>query len=33
VDDFYVKVKTYNGNTNANVVPTDALKLEEIFSK
>ena len=34
VDDFYAKVKTtYRGSTNVNLVPTDALKLEEIFSK
>ena len=33
VDDFYAKVKTtYRGSTNVNLVPTDALKLEEIFS-
>jgi hypothetical protein len=32
VDDFYVKVKTYIGNTNADVVPTADLSLERIFS-
>jgi len=33
VDNFYVRVKTYVGSTNENVQPTDALKLEEIFSE